>query len=85
VILVAKLITTIVVAIMPAVFAPAIMTMDPMVTVVRPMAGHPNHFVIAFPVTRPMAVEGPVTEFDANPLRLDGAPESEARNADRHE
>jgi hypothetical protein len=75
----------IVVAIMPAMFAPAIMTVDPMVTMVRPMAGDPDHLVIAFPVTRAVAVKWPVTEFDPNSLRLDGAPESEARNADRCE
>jgi hypothetical protein len=68
-----------------AMLAPVVMTVDPMMTMVRPMAGHPNHFVIAFPVTRTMAVVWPITEFDAKPCRLNGGPESEARNANRHE
>ena len=71
--------------VMPAVFAADVMAVDPNLMVVRPMAGHPDHLVFAGPVTRAMAVEWPVTEFNSNSLRLDGAPESEARNADRHE
>ena len=46
------------------VFAPFVMAVDPMVTV-RPMAGHPDHFPIAFPVARAMAVIWLVTDFDA--------------------
>jgi len=70
---------------MPAVFAAEVMAVDESLMMVRPMAGYPDHLIIAGPVTRAMAVEGPVTEFDSNSLRLDGGPESEARNADRHE
>ena len=74
-----------IVVMMMAMLTAAIMPVDPMMTVLRPMAGDPDHLVFAFPVTRAMAVVWPVTEFDANSLRLDGAPESEARHADRHE
>jgi hypothetical protein len=68
-----------------AMLAAEVMTVDPMMTVLRPMAGHPNHLVFAFPVTWTMAVIWPVTEFDAKPCRLNSGPESEARNADRYE
>ena len=71
--------------VMPAMFAPDVMTVDERMMMVRPMAGHPDHLVFARPITGTMAVVRPVTEFDSNSLRLDGAPESEARNADRHE
>ena len=70
---------------MSAMFAPDVMAVDPSLMVVRPMARHPDHLVVASPVMRAMAVVWPVTEFNSNPLRLDGAPESEARNANRHE
>jgi hypothetical protein len=66
-------------------FTAAVMAVDPMMTVLGPMARYPDHFVIAFPVTRAMAVKWPVTEFDPKSLRLDFAPESNARNGDRHE
>ena len=65
-------------------FSTHVMTMDPMMAVLRPMAGHPNHFVFAVPVTRTVAVVRPVTDFDANPCRFNSGPESEARR-DRHE
>jgi len=71
--------------IVPAMFAATVMTVDPMVSVLGPMAGLPNHFVIVFPVTRAMAVIGPVTDFDPKALRLEGGPESKARRGDRHE
>src|SRR5205085_10102760 len=70
---------------MIAMLAPAVVTVDPVMTVLRPVAGHPDHFVFTFPVTRTMAVVWPVTEFDAKPLRLHGGPESEARGANRRE
>ena len=66
-------------------FTTAVMAVDPMMTALGPMARYPNHFVIAFPVTRAMAVKWPVTEFDPKSLRLGGAPESDARNGYRHE
>jgi hypothetical protein len=49
------------------------------------MAGHPDHFVFATPVARAMGVIWLVTDFDADPCRLDGGPESETRGADRGE
>ncbi len=71
--------------VMPAVFTPDVMAMDKGMMVVRPMAGHPVHLVVPRPVMGTMAVVWPVTDFNSNSLRLDGAPESEARNGDRHE
>jgi nucleoside recognition membrane protein YjiH len=68
-----------------ATFTANIMTVNPMMTVFRPMAGNPDHLVVTFPVTRTMAVVWPVTEFNSKTLRLKSAPESEARNANRHE
>jgi hypothetical protein len=72
------------VTIMAAMLAPEVMTVDPTMTT-GPMAGYPDHLVFAFPVTRTMTVIWPVTKFDAKPCRLNGGPESEARNANRHE
>ena len=69
---------------MPAMFAPFVMAVDPMVAVVGPMAWDPDHFPFARPVTRTMAVVRPVTNFDAKPCRLSGGPESEA-DRDRRE
>jgi len=70
---------------MVAVFAASVMAVDPMMTVLRPMAGYPDHFIFALPVTRAMAIVWPVTDFDANPCRLDGGPQSGARNSNRDE
>jgi hypothetical protein len=87
-VVVAKIVPTIIhaaVQVMPTVFTADVMAVDESVMMVRPMAGHPNHLIFAGPVTRTMTVVWPVTEFDSNSLRLDGAPESEARHADRHE
>src|SRR4051794_9753514 len=65
--------------------ATAIMSVDPMVAVLGPMARHPDHFVFTLPVTRAMAVVWLVTEFDVNSrLSLECGPESEARR-DRRE
>jgi hypothetical protein len=76
----------IVVPMVVAMFASPVMPVDPMVTVVRPMAWDPDHFVVALPITRAMAVVRPVTEFDAKSrLCGKGGPESEARHDQRNE
>lgn len=64
--------------VMPAMFATLVMSVNPMVAVVGPMARHPDHFPFPAPVTWTMAVVWPVTDFDAYPCRLRGGPESEA-------
>jgi hypothetical protein len=64
--------------------AAAVVAMDPMVTVGRPMAGDPDHLIVPLPITRTMAVIRPVSDFDAKPCRLHSGPESEACNADRY-
>ena len=73
------------IVVMAAMFAPAIMAVDPMMAMLRPMAGHPDHFPVALIVTRAMAVIRPITDFDAYPCRLDGGPQSDARNDNRDE
>jgi hypothetical protein len=76
-------VTDAIIVMMPM-FAAAVMTVDPMMAMLRPMTGHPYHFVVTAPVTRAVAVVRPITNFDANPCRLSDGPESEAR-AQRHE
>ena len=68
-----------------AMFAATIVAVDPMMSVLGPMAGLPNHFEVIFPETRAMIVEWPVTQFDPNSFRLNGGPESNARDGNRHE
>ena len=76
----------IVVTMVAAMFPALVMTVDPVVAVVRPMARDPDHFIFALPVTRAMTVIRPVTEFDAKSrvCRKRG-PESEARRNKRNE
>ena len=74
-----------IIVMMVAMFAAAVMTVDPMMAMLRPMTGNPDHFVVAFPVTRTVTVVWPVTDFDANPCRLDGGPQSDARDGNRNE
>jgi hypothetical protein len=68
-----------------AMFAATIVAVDPMMSVLRPMAGLPNHFEVVIPVTRAMTVEWPVTQFDAEFRPLQSGPESNARDGNRHE
>jgi hypothetical protein len=71
--------------VMRAVFATAIMAVDPMMTVLGPMARHPDHFIVALPVTRAMRVVWVVTDFDVKSrLSRECGPENEARR-DRRE
>jgi hypothetical protein len=71
---------------MVAMFAAAIMAVNPVMTVLGPMARHPDHFVVTLPVTRSMAVIWTVTDFDVksrvSPKR---GPESEARRDGREQ
>ena len=69
-----------------AVFASAIIAVDPMMMVFRPMAWNPDHFPFTFPVARTMAVIWPVAELDTKSrLCSEGGPESEARHDQRNE
>ena len=69
-----------------AVFAASVMAVDPMMTMLRPMAGNPDHFIFTLPVTRAMTVVRPVTEFDMKSrFCRKGGPESEARHEQRNE
>jgi hypothetical protein len=66
------------IAVMMPMFTAAIMAVDPMMAVLRPMARNPDHFVFTSPVARTVTVVWPITNFDSESLRLNGAPESEA-------
>jgi hypothetical protein len=75
-VVVAILVLTIVLAIivaalqvMPAMLAADVVAVDPMMPGGRHVAGDPNHFGVACPVARAMAVEWPVTDFDLDALR----------------
>ena len=75
-----------VIVMMVAMFAPPVMTVDPMMTVLGPMAWNPDHFVITLPVTRTMRVVRMVTDFDVKSRFCgEGGPESEARHKQRNE
>ena len=75
-----------VVVTMVAVFATAVMAVDPMMTVLGPMARHPDHFIITRPVTRAVRIVRPVTDFDVKSrLSLEDGPESEARRDSREQ
>jgi hypothetical protein len=71
------------IAVMMTMFAAAVMAVDPMMAVLRPMAGNPDHFVITSPIARTVTVVRPITNFDSESLRLNGAPESEAGSGNR--
>ena len=67
-------------------FAATVMAVDPMMTVVRPMAWNPDHFIFTLPIARAMAVVWLVAEFDVNSRRCrTGGPEIEPRHDERNE
>jgi hypothetical protein len=70
---------------MPAVLATDVMTVDPLLAVMRPMTWNPSHFPIARPIARAMAVIRPVAYFDAEALRRDGSRKNDAGGRDRGE
>ena len=75
-----------IVMMMVTMFAAAVMAVDPMMTVLRPMAWNPDHFIFALPIARAMAVVRPVAEFDVNSRRCrTGGPEIESRHDERNE
>ena len=58
---------TIIVLSIPVVLAafPAhVLTVDPMMSVMRHVAWNPNHLIVASPIARAMAVERPVADLD---------------------
>lgn len=57
---------------MPAVFPADVMAVNPCPVVVCPMAGDPNHLIIARPITRAVAVIRPVTDLNAKALSSRG-------------
>lgn len=75
-----------IVVMMPTMFAPDVMAVDPMMAVLRPMAWNPNHLVFSLPVTRAMAVVWLVTDLNVNSRRRRPCgPESQARHEERNE
>lgn len=54
----------IVIVVMPMVFAFAIITVDPVMAVLGPMARNPDHFPIAIPIPRTMGVIGAIAYFN---------------------
>jgi hypothetical protein len=52
-------------------FSADVMAMNPLTPVPGPVAGNPNHFIVAGPIAGTMAVVGPVADLDAEALRLD--------------
>jgi len=57
-------------------FAPHVMAMDPVVMVFRPMAGHPDHFIVSIPIAGSVIVIRAVPYFDVD-LRLRDCRENE--------
>jgi hypothetical protein len=56
----------------PAMFPADVVAVNPCLVVVGPMAGDPNHFIIATPVVWPVAVIRPVAYLNAKALRSRG-------------
>lgn len=77
-------VNAVIMAIMPM-FAADVVAVNPMMMILRPMAGHPDHLIITGPIAGAMGVVRPVADFDADPCRLGSGPESKARGADRGE
>ena len=71
--------------VMMTMFTLAIMAVNPVMTMLGPMARHPDHFPFTLPITRPVAVIRPVTDLDVDSrVSLKRGPENEARR-DRRE
>src|SRR5213592_3985997 len=64
--------------IVPAMFATDVMTVDPTMTVLGPVAWDPDHFIVAFPVAGAMSVIWPIPDFNPESLRRKGSGENNA-------
>jgi len=71
--------------IVPPVFAADIMTVDPVVMVLGPMAGHPDHFIFPLPIAGTMVIIGPISNFDPEFLCRKSGWENDARSHCRDE
>lgn len=69
---------------MPAMFASDVLAVYPMMPKVRHMAGDPNHFIIAGPITRAVVIVGLITNLDGNASSHSDWSEN-ARGNDGHE
>ena len=77
--IIAGIIAVVTLPIVPAVFATDVMTVDPMMMVLGPMARNPNHFIVAMPVTGAVTVIWPISEFDPDFLCWNRGRENDAR------
>jgi hypothetical protein len=73
------------VKIMAAMLPTDVMTVNPLLVVMGPMARDPNHFIVARPIAGAMAVIGPVPNLDAEALRRNCGRENDARGRERGE
>ena len=66
-VIVATVIMAIVIAaveVLPAVFPADVLAVNPMMPEARHVARDPNHFIVAVPIARAMAIEWPVANLD---------------------
>jgi len=68
----------VIIMVVVAVLAADVMTMDPVVAVLRPMTRGPSHFPIVVPVTVAVGIIPSITDFDSQSFRLDGSRENKA-------
>jgi hypothetical protein len=79
--LIMVIITSVVIVIpmvVAAMFAADVMAVNPLLVVVGPMAGDPNHFPVARPVASAMAIIGTVPYFNAEALCRNRSRENDA-------
>ncbi len=63
---------------MMVMFSADILAMDPVP--VLPMAGNPDHLIVALPIVRAMVVIGPVADLDLNITRSSSGRKKNARH-----
>lgn len=85
VILVVIVVVIIVMMMVVAMLAADVMTMDPMVAMLGPMARDPSHFPIVIPVGGTMIVIWPIPDFDVESLGPDRSWDNKAHGDDRHQ
>jgi hypothetical protein len=72
------------VALVPVVFSPDILAVDPVIPEVRHVTRHPNHFGVAVPITRPMAIKRSVADLNSDGFGPDGGRDNNAHGNDGH-
>jgi hypothetical protein len=69
----------------PPVFAADVLTVNPMVSEMRHVAGDPDHFIVAVPIALAMVIERPVADLDFNAVRSNSGRNKNARHQNRSE